>query len=172
MLSSSDRLVITAEVCGRASSRVNVAPPLKSTSTKLSDSGACVIANPSTSVRSSSDLPDPVAPTTRPCGPIPPRAAWRTRQTRDRLRVAIGVGATGQTVDLDLKEAARGGMGPHGLVVGATGSGKSELLRTLVLGLAMTHAPESLNFVLVDFKGGATFTRLDALPHTSAVITN
>jgi len=103
---------------------------------------------------------------------LDPRAAWRTRQTRDRLRVAIGVGATGQTVDLDLKEAARGGMGPHGLVVGATGSGKSELLRTLVLGLAMTHAPESLNFVLVDFKGGATFTRLDALPHTSAVITN
>ena len=86
--------------------------------------------------------------------------------------MAIGVGATGQAVELDLKEAARGGMGPHGLVVGATGSGKSELLRTLVLGLAMTHSPESLNFVLVDFKGGATFTRLDALPHTSAVITN
>ena len=103
---------------------------------------------------------------------LDPRTAWRTRQPRDRFRVAIGVGATGQAVELDLKEAARGGMGPHGLVVGATGSGKSELLRTLVLGLAMTHPPESLNFVLVDFKGGATFTRLDALPHTSAVITN
>ncbi|HEY5150967.1 MAG TPA: type VII secretion protein EccCa, partial [Mycobacterium sp.] len=101
-----------------------------------------------------------------------PKTAWRTRPARDRLRVAIGVGATGQAVQLDLKEAARGGMGPHGLVIGATGSGKSELLRTLVLGLAMTHSPESLNFVLVDFKGGATFARLDALPHTSAVITN
>ena len=63
-------------------------------------------------------------------------------------------------------------MGPHGLLIGATGSGKSELLRTLVLGLAMTHPPEVLNFILTDFKGGATFTRLDELPHTSAVITN
>ena len=49
-------------------------------------------------------------------------------------------------------------MGPHGLLVGATGSGKSELLRTLVLALAVTHSSEMLNFVLVDFKGGATFT--------------
>ena len=86
--------------------------------------------------------------------------------------MAIGVGTTGQAVELDIKEAAQGGMGPHGLVVGATGSGKSELLRTLVLGLAITHPPDYLNFVLVDFKGGATFNTLDALPHTSAVITN
>ncbi len=99
-------------------------------------------------------------------------ASWRPRPARDRLRVAIGVGTTGQAVELDIKEAAQGGMGPHGLVVGATGSGKSELLRTLVLGLAITHAPDYLNFVLVDFKGGATFNKLDALPHTSAVITN
>ena len=63
-------------------------------------------------------------------------------------------------------------MGPHGLVVGATGSGKSELLRTLVLGLAMTHPPDQLNLVLVDFKGGATFAGMADLPHVSAVITN
>ena len=53
-------------------------------------------------------------------------------------------------------------MGPHGLFIGATGSGKSELLRTLVLGLAVTHSSETLNFVLVDFKGGATFAGMAA----------
>ncbi|GAA4532657.1 type VII secretion protein EccCa [Amycolatopsis samaneae] len=89
-----------------------------------------------------------------------------------RLRVPIGVGADGSPVELDLKESAQGGMGPHGMLIGATGSGKSELLRTLVLSLALTHSSETLNFVLVDFKGGATFLGLDRLPHTSAVITN
>jgi S-DNA-T family DNA segregation ATPase FtsK/SpoIIIE len=101
-----------------------------------------------------------------------PTTHWRPRPNRDRLRVPIGLSPDGLPVELDLKESAQDGMGPHGLLVGATGSGKSELLRTLVLGLAATHSSETLNFVLVDFKGGATFTRLDRLPHTSAVITN
>jgi DNA segregation ATPase FtsK/SpoIIIE, S-DNA-T family len=96
----------------------------------------------------------------------------RTRPAADRLRVPIGVDGAGQPVELDLKEAALDGMGPHGLVIGATGSGKSELLRTLVIALAATHSSESLNFVLIDFKGGATFAGLAALPHTAAVITN
>ncbi|MBM6404226.1 type VII secretion protein EccCa [Phycicoccus sp. CSK15P-2] len=98
--------------------------------------------------------------------------AWRPRLQRDRLRVPIGVDETGQPVALDIKESAQQGMGPHGLVIGATGSGKSELLRTLVLALAMTHSSEALNFVLVDFKGGATFAGMADLPHVSAVITN
>ncbi|HEY0696602.1 MAG TPA: type VII secretion protein EccCa, partial [Micromonospora sp.] len=97
---------------------------------------------------------------------------WTPRANRDRLRVPIGVGADGGAIELDLKESAQDGMGPHGLLIGATGSGKSELLRTLVLGLAATHSSEALNFVLVDFKGGATFSSLDRLPHTAAVITN
>ncbi len=97
---------------------------------------------------------------------------WASRPNRDRLRVPIGVGVDGRPIELDLKESAQDGMGPHGLLVGATGSGKSELLRTLVLALAVTHSPEILNFVLVDFKGGATFATLDRLPHTSALITN
>ncbi|BCB80367.1 type VII secretion protein EccC [Phytohabitans flavus] len=96
----------------------------------------------------------------------PPRAA------RDRLRVPIGMTPAGRPVELDLKESAQDGMGPHGLLIGATGSGKSELLRTLVLGLAATHSSQDLNFVLVDYKGGATFAALDRLPHTAAVITN
>ncbi|WP_329085333.1 MULTISPECIES: type VII secretion protein EccCa [unclassified Streptosporangium] len=99
-------------------------------------------------------------------------ATWRPRAGRNRLRVPIGLGSDGRVVELDIKESAQGGMGPHGLVIGATGSGKSELLRTLVLGLAVTHSSEILNFVLVDFKGGATFLGLDGLSHVSAVITN
>lgn len=101
-----------------------------------------------------------------------PMAAWRQRPARDRLRVPIGLGEGGGMVHLDIKESAQQGMGPHGLVIGATGSGKSEFLRTLVLGLAMTHSPEQLNMVLVDFKGGATFAGMSEMPHVSAVITN
>ncbi|MFC4115566.1 type VII secretion protein EccCa [Nonomuraea zeae] len=97
---------------------------------------------------------------------------WQARAGRNRLRVPIGLGGDGRVVELDIKESAQGGMGPHGLVIGATGSGKSELLRTLVLGLAITHSSEILNFVLVDFKGGATFLGLETLTHVSAVITN
>ncbi|GLY64726.1 type VII secretion protein EccC [Amycolatopsis taiwanensis] len=101
-----------------------------------------------------------------------PVTGWGPRPARARLRVPFGITPDGTSVDLDLKESAQEGMGPHGLLIGATGSGKSELLRTLVLALAVTHNPETLNLVLVDFKGGATFTKLDRLPHTSAVITN
>ncbi|MFB9925916.1 type VII secretion protein EccCa [Amycolatopsis halotolerans] len=98
---------------------------------------------------------------------------WRPRAAqRARMSVPIGVTEDGEIVELDLKESAQGGMGPHGMLIGATGSGKSELLRTLVLGLAATHSSEILNFVLVDFKGGATFLGMDRLPHTSATITN
>ncbi|GLZ81799.1 type VII secretion protein EccC [Actinorhabdospora filicis] len=106
-------------------------------------------------------------------GTLDPRLIWRpNRPTADRLSIPLGLDPTGAKIFLDLKEAAQGGMGPHGLVIGATGSGKSELLRTIVSALAITHSSEELNFVLVDFKGGATFATLDRLPHTSAVITN
>ncbi|GAA1946746.1 type VII secretion protein EccC [Amycolatopsis minnesotensis] len=98
--------------------------------------------------------------------------AWRPRPVRDRYRVPFGIGEYGQQVELDIKEAAMEGMGPHGLCIGATGSGKSEFLRTLVLGMLATHSSTTLNFVLVDFKGGATFLGLDSAPHVSAVITN
>lgn len=78
----------------------------------------------------------------------------------------------GTPLTLDLREPALGGMGPHGVIVGATGSGKSELLRTLVLGLALAHAPRQLNLLLVDFKGGAAFAGLAGLPHVCGVVTN
>ncbi len=97
---------------------------------------------------------------------------WAPGNGRELLRVPIGVEEDGTVVELDIKEAAAGGMGPHGLCVGATGSGKSEFLRTLTLGMIVAHSPETLNLVLVDFKGGATFLGLEKARHVSAVITN
>ena len=98
--------------------------------------------------------------------------AWGRRPARDDLCAPIGTSADGTLVTLDVKEAAHGGSGPHGLVVGATGSGKSELLRTLLTALAIGHPPENLAFLLADFKGGATFAPLAGLPHVAGVVTN
>ncbi|HLZ21764.1 MAG TPA: type VII secretion protein EccCa, partial [Ktedonobacterales bacterium] len=97
---------------------------------------------------------------------------WEPRTRQDLLRVPIGMRADGEPLILDVKEAADGGMGVHGLIIGATGSGKSELLRTIVTSLALTHDPETLNFVLADFKGGASFADLANLPHAAGMITN
>ncbi|MFD7000181.1 type VII secretion protein EccCa [Streptomyces mirabilis] len=97
---------------------------------------------------------------------------WAPRSDRVFLRVPIGLTDRHEPVLLDLKESSELGMGPHGLCVGATGSGKSELLRTLVLALAATHSPEDLALVLVDYKGGATFAPFADLPHVAGVITN
>ncbi|MFF8972490.1 type VII secretion protein EccCb [Streptomyces sp. NPDC014995] len=97
---------------------------------------------------------------------------WKPRSERDFLRVPIGLTDRHEPVLLDLKESSQLGMGPHGLCVGATGSGKSELLRTLVLALAATHSPEDLALVLVDYKGGATFAPFAGLPHVAGMITN
>lgn len=99
-------------------------------------------------------------------------ARWLGQGSRHRLRVPIGIAGETEVVELDIKEAAEGGVGPHGLCVGATGSGKSEFLRTLVLGMVAAHPPDELNLVLIDFKGGATFLGLEQLEHVAAVITN
>lgn len=106
-----------------------------------------------------------------PAGPDHEEGAPRLDR-RDLLAAPVGIRSDGAPLVLDLKEAAAGGMGPHGVLVGATGSGKSELLRSLVIGLAARHDPELLNMVLVDFKGGATFAELGRLRHTAGLITN
>ncbi|ANP26658.1 type VII secretion protein EccCa [Dermabacter vaginalis] len=98
--------------------------------------------------------------------------AWAPRPRSSFLRVQIGTDDQGAPVMLDLKESAQYGMGPHGLAIGATGSGKSELLRTLVLGLVAGHSPSDVNMVLVDYKGGAAFAPFENLPHVAGVITN
>lgn len=62
--------------------------------------------------------------------------------------------------------------GPHGLVAGTTGSGKSEFLQTLVVSLALGNRPDALNFVLVDYKGASAFAECEKLPHTVGMVTN
>ncbi|WP_196717211.1 type VII secretion protein EccCa [Actinomyces trachealis] len=118
----------------------------------------------STSLQDLLGVPDPLA--------INVQRAWAPRSPRDFLRVPIGSDDEGHPLLLDLKEAAQLGMGPHGLCVGATGSGKSELLRTLVTDLATTHGPEDLTMILVDYKGGAAFAPFTNLPHVVGLMDN
>ncbi|MFC7573668.1 FtsK/SpoIIIE domain-containing protein [Klenkia terrae] len=92
----------------------------------------------------------------------PPR--WS--RSRTHLTCLLGTGAAGP-VALDLCAA-----GPHAVVAGTTGAGKSELLRTLVLGLASAHPPDLCSFLLVDYKGGAAFAEATDLPHTVGVLTD
>ncbi|WP_099037129.1 type VII secretion protein EccCa [Mycobacterium neglectum] len=103
---------------------------------------------------------------------LDPEKYWKAAADGHIRAVPIGVAEDGTRVHLDINEAARNGMGPHGLCVGATGSGKSELLRTLALGMITSHPPDVLNLILVDFKGGATFLGLERASHVGAVITN
>lgn len=83
----------------------------------------------------------------------------------DALTVELASGA--EAVDLDLVAH-----GPHLLVAGTTGSGKSELLLTLLTGMAAAHPAAEVSFVLMDFKGGSSFAALAGLPHTMSVETN
>jgi type VII secretion protein EccCb len=101
--------------------------------------------------------------------PLPPPGR---RARRDRLLVPIGIDSHGNRVELDIKEAAAGGMGPHGLIVGATGSGKSELLRTLITALASTHDAQTLTLLLADFKGDTTFAPFRGLPQVAGLVTD
>ncbi|MFE6862371.1 type VII secretion protein EccCa [Nocardia sp. NPDC057668] len=103
-----------------------------------------------------------------------PDRQWPHRREADRSRLSIPFGhdPAGTTLLLDIKESAEDGMGPHGMCIGATGSGKSEFLRTLILSAVTTHSPDALNLLLVDFKGGATFLGFDQLSHVTAVVTN
>ncbi|MDQ1103028.1 FtsK/SpoIIIE domain-containing protein [Nocardioides zeae] len=82
------------------------------------------------------------------------------------LRAQIGAGVDG-TVTIDLRDD-----GPHGLVAGTTGSGKSELLQTLICSLALNNPVNRISFLLVDYKGGAAFRECADLPHTVGYITD
>lgn len=96
------------------------------------------------------------------------RARWQAASSHESssLTATLGVGGDGPlTVDLVAD-------GPHALVAGTTGAGKSELLRTLVIGLSLEHGPDVLAFVLVDFKGGGGLDAVSGLPHCAAVVSD
>ena len=101
-------------------------------------------------------------------GPVTPQAVrrrWRA-SLPGTLAAVLGTGPLGRrSVDLVTQ-------GPHALLAGTTGSGKSELLTSWLLQLAVAHPPSRLTLVLVDYKGGATFAPLERLPHTAGVLTD
>ncbi|MGH3703078.1 MAG: FtsK/SpoIIIE domain-containing protein, partial [Agromyces sp.] len=96
--------------------------------------------------------------------PTPIMQRW-AKQPRNTF-VVVGANADGEFA-LDISRD-----GPHALVAGTTGSGKSEFLQALVVSLAMANRPDALNFVLVDYKGGSAFADCERLPHTVGMVTN
>ena len=92
--------------------------------------------------------------------------SWDGIDTNDSLRTPIGQDSSGE-VSIDLVSE-----GPHALIAGTTGSGKSEALRTWLLGLCARYSPTRLRLVLVDYKGGSALAPLVRLPHTEAVLTD
>ena len=97
---------------------------------------------------------------------------WAPRLRDEELRVPIGVTATGVPLYFDLKDEAEGGMGPHGLMIGMTGSGKSQTLMSILLSLLTTHSADRLIVIYVDFKGEAGADIFRNFPQVVAVISN
>lgn len=106
-----------------------------------------------------------------------PRPTWRKNEWDSHFYFPLGFSGppgavTNDLAVLDFGEASVGGAGPHGCIQGVTGAGKSMLLTGMVLSAACRYSPTKVNFILMDFKGGATFARCDRLPHTVVNITN
>ena len=97
---------------------------------------------------------------------------WAPRRREDELRVPIGVTTTGEPLYFDLKDEAEGGMGPHGLMIGMTGAGKSQMLMSILLALLTTHSAERLIVIYADFKGEAGADIFRNFPQVVAVISN
>lgn len=93
---------------------------------------------------------------------------WKSGGITKTMAAPIGVSKTG-IVNLDLHDKAHG---PHGLVAGTTGAGKSEILQTYILSMATLYHPYDVAFVIIDFKGGGMVNQFMELPHLLGAITN
>lgn len=100
---------------------------------------------------------------------LPVRQNWQKSEPFKSLSVPLGRRAGNDLVYLDLHER---GHGPNGLVAGTVGSGKSELIQSLILSLAIHFPPSDVVFVLLDFKGGGMAFPMEGLPHVVNIITN
>ncbi|ASW90612.1 type VII secretion protein EccCa [Mycobacterium marseillense] len=109
-------------------------------------------------------------------GRIDFESLWGSRNDsmgRSRLRAPFGVRSdNGELLFLDMKSLDEGGDGPHGVMSGTTGSGKSTLVRTVIESLMLSHPPEELQFVLADLKGGSAVKPFAGVPHVSRIITD
>jgi len=100
---------------------------------------------------------------------LPIEQNWLTRESAKSLGVPVGLKGKAETVDLNLHEKAHG---PHGLLAGTTGSGKSEFLQTYILSLAVHFHPHEVAFLLIDYKGGGMAQPFKNMPHLLGTITN
>lgn len=104
-----------------------------------------------------------------------PLKKWADNNPVKSLAAPIGIGTDGKTFVLDLHEKRQG---PHGLIAGGTGSGKSEFIITYILSMAVNYSPDEVSFILIDYKGGGladAFVNKDKgihLPHVVGTITN
>lgn len=100
---------------------------------------------------------------------------WQTNDTTSSLKAEVGIGEDGEVMYLDLHEKYHG---PHGLIAGTTGSGKSEFIITYVLSMCINYSPEDVAFILIDYKGGGLALAFEnkatgiSLPHLAGTITN
>ena len=96
---------------------------------------------------------------------------WESSQVFKSMAAPLGVKTKNEVVYLDISDKASA-HGPHGLVAGTTGSGKSEILQTYVLSMATLFHPYDVGFVIIDFKGGGMANQFKNLPHMMGAITN
>lgn len=96
-------------------------------------------------------------------------ARWADNNPVNSLAAPIGVDSHGEIISLDMHQDFHG---PHGLIAGTTGSGKSEFIMTLILSLAVNYSPRDISFLLIDYKGGGMAAAFEKLPHTAGIITN